>query len=87
MIASTTAGTTAAIVTTMQASSYRVKFKKQEFLELLETAHAPNIYHRGKSYFFAFDGFLMYCQECNDDDFRNHKVIEVIELSNGMWST
>lgn len=83
----TTAGTTAAIVTTMQASSYRIKFKKLEFLDLVEIARPTCIYHRGKSHFFAFDGFLIYCQECNDDDFPNQKVFETIELSNAIWST
>ena len=86
-MASTTASTSAAIVTVMQASSYRVKFKRQEFLELVELASPSIIFRRGSNHFFAFEGFVAYCQQCEDDDFPNQKVIQAIELSNAVWST
>jgi hypothetical protein len=70
----------------MHASSYRLKFKKDEFLELVEIAGPSIIYRRGKNYFFAYDGFVMYCQQCTDNDFPSQKVIEAIEFSNGVWS-
>ena len=67
-------------------SSYRVKFRRKEFLELVDTAKPKIIYKRGKNYFFAFDGFVMYSQECEDKDFRQ-KILEAIEFSNRVWQT
>lgn len=84
---STNTATMAAISTIAQSSSYRVKFKRDKFLELVEIARPAIIYHRGNNHFFAFDGFVMYCQQCNDEDFPNQKVIEVTELSNNAWTT
>ena len=43
---------------TSHASSYRVKFARQEFLELVRLAKPKIIYHRKKMHFFAFDGFV-----------------------------
>jgi hypothetical protein len=40
----------------------------------------------GKNHFFAFDGFLMYCQQCRDSDF-GQRVIDSIELTNYQWQT
>ncbi|HZW57489.1 MAG TPA: hypothetical protein VFF30_14470 [Nitrososphaerales archaeon] len=85
--ATSTAAITPAIIAEMQASSYRVKFAREQFLELVEIAHPKIIYRRKGTYFFAFDGFVMYCQQCKDDDFPDQKVIEAIEFSNGVWST
>lgn len=84
---STSAAITPAIVAEMQASSYRVKFARAQFLELVEIAHPKIIYHRKSTHFFAFDGFVMYCQQCKDEDFPNQRVIEAIEFSNEIWST
>jgi len=78
-----TAGATAA--TSVTASSYRVKFRKQEFLELVEIAKPGIIYQTGRMHFFAFDGFVMYTFQCKDGDF-NQKVINAIEFSNYQWS-
>ena len=78
-----TAGSTVAASVT--ASSYRVKFRKQEFMELVEIAKPGIIYHRGRMHFFAFDGFVMYTFQCNDGDF-SQKVIKAIEFSNYQWS-
>jgi len=53
--------TTAATVAAMDnASSYRVKFAKNEFLQLVDIARPRIIYRRKNVYFFAFDGFVMY---------------------------
>ena len=76
------AGSTAAASVTV--SSYRVKFRKQEFMELVEITKPEIIYHRSRMHFFAFDGFVMYTFQCNDGDF-SQKVIKAIEFSNYRW--
>lgn len=78
-----TAGTTAAAAVT--ASSYRVKFRRAEFLELVNIAKPSIIYHRGRMHFFAYDGFVMYTFECKDEDF-SQRVLKAIEFSNYQWS-
>ena len=80
-----TAATTAAIVAVQHTSSYRIKFRRKEFLELVEIAQPRIIYHRKRMYFFAFNGFMMYTFECNNSDFKQ-KVMEAIEFSNYQWS-
>ena len=82
-----TAGATggAATAAMINASSYRVKFRRREFLELVDIARPQIIYHRRRMYFFAFDGFVMYTFECEDRDF-DQRVIEAIEFSNYQWS-
>jgi len=67
------------------SSSYRVKFKRKEFLELVEIAKPKLIYHRQRMHFFAFDGFVMYTFECEDSDFKQ-KVLHAIEFSNISWA-
>jgi hypothetical protein len=66
------------------ASSYRVKFNKQEFLELVGIARPRIIYKRKNIYFFAYDGFVMYCDQCENNDFTA-RIIEAIEFSNYQW--
>ncbi len=66
-------------------SSYRVKFTRDEFLELVGIAQPEIIYHRKRMHFFAFDGFVMYTFECTDEDFRQ-KIIHAIEFSNMAWA-
>ena len=68
-----------------QAGTYRVKFNRENFLSFLEVADPKLIYHVGRMYFFAYDGFTMYSLECNEEDFFHYKVIEVIEFSNTAW--
>ena len=41
---------------TMQTSSYRVKFKRQEFLDLVELAKPPIIYKVKRIHFFSYQG-------------------------------
>jgi len=79
------AGGAAAAIAAQHTSSYRVKFKRKEFLELVEIAEPKIIYHRGRMHFFAYDGFVMYTFECENSDFEQ-KVIEAIEFSNESWS-
>ena len=81
----TTAATTTAIVAAQHTSSYRVKFKRKEFLELVEIAKPEILYQKGRMHFFAFDGFAMYTFECKDSDFKQ-KVLHAIEFSNQTWS-
>jgi hypothetical protein len=75
----TTAATTAAIAA-QHTSSYRVKFKRKEFLELAEIAKPAIIYHTSRMH-FAYDGFAMYTFECEGSDFKQ-KVLHEIEFSN-----
>jgi len=62
-----------------------VKFKREQFLELVEIAKPKIIYHRARMHFFTYDGFVMYTFECNSGDF-DQKVLEAIEFSNQVWS-
>ncbi len=79
---------TAAVVAapaSMAASPYRVKFERQDFLDLVDFARPKLIYKRGNMHFFAFDGFVMYSMQCHDKDF-SQRIFEAIEFSNQMWS-
>ena len=80
------AAAAAAAIAAQHTSSYRVKFRRKEFLELVDIAKPKIIYRRGKNHFFAFDGFAMYSQECNDGDF-SQKILNTIEFSNSSWQT
>ena len=79
------AAAAAAAVAAQQTSSYRVKFRRQEFLELVELAKPEIIYHVRRMHFFAYDGFVMYSLDCNNSDFTQ-KILEAIEFSNYAWS-
>lgn len=83
-----TAGATAAVVAAAAvaeaSSSHRVKFRREEFLELVEIAKPRITYHRRRMRFFAFDGFVMYTFECKNSDFKQ-KVLDAIEFSNRPW--
>ena len=79
-----TAGATAAAAS-VTASSYRVKFRRSEFLELVQIAKPELIYHTGRMHFFAYYGFVMYTFECRREDF-SQRLIDAIEFSNYQWS-
>jgi hypothetical protein len=66
------------------ASSYRVKFDRENFLELVRTARPRIIYRRKNMYFFSFDGFVMYCDQCEAHDF-SERILDAIEFSNYDW--
>jgi len=68
-----------------RSSSYRVKFEREEFLELVNHAQPERIYKTGRMHFFAFDGFVMYTFECEVDDFRQ-QIFHAIEFSNRSWT-
>ena len=76
---------TTAAVAIQQTSSYRVKFRRKEFLKFVEIAKPTLIYQTGRMHFFAYDGFVMYTFECEDGDFKQ-KVLHSIEFSNQAWS-
>ena len=78
-------GAATAAAATQHSSSYRVKFRRREFLELVRIAEPRVIYHRKRMHFFAFDGFVMYSFECENVDF-SVPVIEALEFSNYQWS-
>ena len=80
-----TIATTAAVIAAQHTSSYRVKLRRREFLELVDIAKPSIIYHRKRMHFFAYDGFVMYTFECEQSDF-SQRVIEAIEFSNYRWS-
>ena len=76
---------TAAVAAAVQhTSSYRVKFRRKEFLELVQIANPKIIYHRRRMHFFSYDGFVMYTFDCENSDF-SQKILEAIEFSNLQW--
>jgi hypothetical protein len=75
----------AAAAAAQHTSSYRVKFKRNEFLELVQIAQPEIIYHVRRMHFFAYDGFVMYTFEYETNEFTQ-KVIQAIEFSNMAWS-
>lgn len=60
------------------------KFRRNQFFELVLIAKPRFIYAVKNMHFFAFDGFVMYSQECSDTDF-GARVMEAIEFSNQPW--
>jgi hypothetical protein len=77
--------TSTAASTMDSASSYRVKFEKQNFLELVRVARPKIIYRRKNMHFFAYDGFVMYCDQCENSDF-SQIILDAIEFSNYQWT-
>ena len=75
----------AAAAAAAHTSSYRVKFRRSEFLELVQIAQPKIIYHVRRMHFFAYDGFVMYTFECDINEF-SQKVMQAIEFSNMSWS-
>ena len=75
----------ATAVSEMNASSYRVKFDKQNFLELVRIARPRIIYRRKNMHFFAYDGFVMYTDQCDNSDF-SQTILDSIEFSNYQWA-
>lgn len=67
------------------SSSYRVKFSRERFFQLVDIARPKVIYHRCRIHFFGYDGFLMYTFECQNTDFAQ-KVMEAVEFSNQPWN-
>jgi hypothetical protein len=74
-----------AVAAAAHTSSYRVKFRKSEFMDLVQMAQPSVIYHVRRMHFFAHDGFVMYTFECESEDF-SIKVMHAIEFSNIQWS-
>jgi hypothetical protein len=70
---------------TPNSSSYRVKFRGDDFLRMVSIAEPKIIYHVGRIHFFSHDGFVMYTMECRSGDFAQ-TVMEVIEFSNVPWA-
>ncbi len=75
----------ATVAETSQASCYRVKFDREPFLELVGIARPKIIYRRKNVYFFAYDGFVMYCDQCQERDF-SARILDAIEFSNYQWA-
>jgi hypothetical protein len=79
------AATAAIVAATQIASSYRVKFTRSEFLELVKVVQPKLIYHVRRMHFFAYEGFVMYTFDCQDNDFTQ-RILNAIEFSNQPWS-
>ena len=77
-------GIAASVAATQNTSSYRVKFRRKEFLEIVQIANPKIIYHRKRMHFFSYDGFVMYTFGCENNDF-SQKILEAIEFSNYQW--
>jgi len=69
----------------ISSSSYRVKFRRDEFLQLAMEAKPSRIFRVKNMHFFALDGFVVYSSECQDTDFAV-RVIPAIEFSNEPWA-
>ena len=75
----------AAVAAAAHTSSYRVKFRKDEFMDLVQMVQPSVIYHVRRMHFFAHDEFVMYSLWCKSEDF-SIKVIHAVEFSNSHWS-
>ena len=84
-VAAISGGAIAVMAASNVSSSYRVKFRRREFLELVEIAKPTTIYHVRRMHFFASDGFVMYTFECENRDFTQ-KVVDAMEFSNRPWN-
>jgi len=73
------------VAASTDVGSYRVKFDRENFKELVRTAKPKIIYRRKNMYFFAYDGFVMYCDQCDSSDF-SQRIMDTIEFSNYQWS-
>ena len=80
------AGAAGATAASIHTSSYRVKFRRRQFLEMVDIAQPKIVYRVKKIHFFAYDGFVMYTFECNQEDLLNRTVIQAILFSNTQWS-
>ena len=69
----------------VHTGSYRVKFRKNEFMDLVQMAQPSVIYHVRRMHFFAHDGFVMYSLESKSEDF-SIKVVHAMEFSNTHWN-
>ena len=78
--------TTTTAASNVHTSSYRVKFRRENFLKLVGIASPDIIYKVKRIFFFAYDGFVMYTFECKDEDFINQNLIHAIEFSNQQWA-
>jgi hypothetical protein len=67
------------------SGGYRVKLRRQQFLEIARLAEPKIIYRLKDMYFFSFDGFAVYTDECTYSDFSGRKIVEAIEFSNMPW--
>lgn len=74
-----------AAASAVSSSGYRVKFRREEFLELVQVARPKLIYQRGRMHFFSHDGFVVYTFQCRDEDF-SQRVLHALEFSNYQWS-
>ena len=65
---------------------YRLKFDRDEFVQVVGIAKPKRIYRVKNIYYFAFDGFVMYTDKCSSQDIAAIQIIDATEFSNGAWS-
>ena len=78
------ASTSSAALADSNAGSYRVKFAREEFLQLVRVAKPKMIYHRKNMHFFAYDGFVTYTDQCENSNF-SQRILDALEFSNYQW--
>ena len=79
-------GAAASMAAAMHTSSYRVKFRRDEFLRLVSLANPITIFQTKRMHFFAFNGFVVYTFDCHDNDFYGRQIFHAIEFSNTQWA-
>ncbi|MHA2092166.1 MAG: hypothetical protein ACW98K_15035 [Candidatus Kariarchaeaceae archaeon] len=69
-----------------RSGGYRLKFQREDFIKLLGIAKPDRLYRVKNFFYFNFDGFVMYCDECSDMDVSAYPILDAIEFSNYPWS-
>jgi hypothetical protein len=57
------------------------KILTDKLLELIQIVNPKIIYRRRNRYFFAYDGFMMYCDQCTEHNF-SMQILDATEFSN-----
>lgn len=74
----------AAATAAASQSFYRVKFRRDEFLRIVDAMQPKIIYRVRNVHFLSIGGLAVYTRECVDSDF-SQKIMEGIEFSNEPW--
>lgn len=69
----------------LNTSGYRIKFDREEFLRILSVGNPKRLYRLKKFVFFAFDGFVMFSEDLEEQDLMRYDVFDIIEFSNQSW--
>ena len=68
-------------------SSYRIKFDKSEFIQLVKIAKPDYLFAVKNMFFFSFQGFVVYSLDCKSEDLvdLHIQILQAIEFSNSTW--